>query len=133
MLWWLTRLQFHTFCRYVCVSHLEIASTLVAVFGSGHSVLLCCAVLRAVADETGVTTKEALSTPPMLYARLCRLLAINSVCCCVALPADEIGVQIEEPFGILPLEDVCVDIQVGSIRLLAIVQSPVQHSTARAC
>jgi hypothetical protein len=24
---------------------------------------------------------------------------------------DEIGVQIEEPFGILPLEDVCVDIQ----------------------
>lgn len=25
--------------------------------------------------------------------------------------ADEIGVQIEEPFGILPLEDVCIDIQ----------------------
>eukprot|EP00775_Hariotina_reticulata_P001604 gene1604-1944_t len=27
------------------------------------------------------------------------------------LGIDEIGVQIEEPFGILPLEDVCVDIQ----------------------
>jgi predicted membrane chloride channel (bestrophin family) len=34
------------------------------------------------------------------------------VLCCVA---DEIGVQIEEPFGILPLEDVCVDIQVGRL------------------
>lgn len=49
------------------------------------------------------------------------LLGIHShLCCCswrllllllLLVTADEIGVQIEEPFGILPLEDVCVDIQ----------------------
>jgi predicted membrane chloride channel (bestrophin family) len=42
------------------------------------------------------------------------LLLLLFLCLCHAA-ADEIGVQIEEPFGILPLEDVCVDIQVCSV------------------
>lgn len=48
---------------------------------------------------------------------LCDGCAVLNNCLCAlvaaaaAVAADEIGVQIEEPFGILPLEDVCIDIQ----------------------
>jgi hypothetical protein len=42
----------------------------------------------------------------MCWAVLCCAVLCCAVLCCAA---DEIGVQIEEPFGILPLED-CTDI-----------------------
>lgn len=39
------------------------------------------------------------------------VVPITGVVSYLLLGIDEIGVQIEEPFGILPLEDVCIDIQ----------------------
>lgn len=39
------------------------------------------------------------------------VVPITAVVSYLLLGIDEIGVQIEEPFGILPLEDVCIDIQ----------------------
>jgi hypothetical protein len=50
---------------------------------------------------------------PALHV-LCLLL------CCAVLCADEIGVQIEKPFGILPLED-CTDTSSYTVPTLHVV------------